>query len=830
MPSRFRLRRHVETKILPGVAAFALAATVLSGAAHARDQIRIVGSSTVFPFSQAVAEQFANMTGRPAPVVESTGTGGGMKIFCQGVGERHPDIAGASRPITDSEFRACRANGVDNITEVLIGYDGLSLTRAKAGPDLNFNKAQLFQALAAEVEVGGQIVANPYQKWSEIDASLPDVEILVFGPPPTSGTRDAWVELVMDEGCSAFAAIAALDDDRRNEVCQRMRQDGPFIEAGENDNLIVQRLAADRHAFGIFGFSFLYENLDTLSGVAIDGVAPSIATIADGSYQVSRPLFFYIKNAHRGVIPGLQEFVSEYVSAEAIGEGGYLGERGLIPLSPKKRAATRDAAESGSDKISFAIGRAFDRGQASPRARTPVIGYALLLIAAMTLAAYVFGRGVGKRIAGVHGPAMHSLPGYHGAFVAAWVAIPALLLVLIWLLLQGPAIDRLLIASLPDSMTDGTSAAAIQLIVSEIKNVATGQVFTEPSPDTLAAAERYRRWGAIAGWAMLAVVSGVMLAALGVARARLAPRFRARNSFERILSALMILCSVVAIITTLGIVVSLVVEAWRFFAMVPITEFLFGLRWEPQIPLRADQVAGLGAFGAIPVFTGTLLIAAIAMLVATPIGLFTAIYLVEYANDRVRAIVKPLTEILAGVPTVVYGFFAVLTVAPAMRQLGGALGVGVSPNSALAAGVVMGIMIIPFISSLSDDALNAVPSAMRDGSLALGATPSETMMKVLLPAALPGITGGVLLGVSRAIGETMIVVMAAGLIASLTANPLNSVTTVTVQIVTLLIGDTEFDSPKTLAAFALGLVLFLVTLVLNVAALAIVRRYREKYD
>ena len=218
------------------------------------------------------------------------------------------------------------------------------------------------------------------------------------------------------------------------------------------------------------------------------------------------------------------------------------------------------------------------------------------------------------------------------------------------------------------------------------------------------------------------------------------------------------------------------------------------------------------------------------MLVATPIGIFTAIYLVEYSSDRARKIIKPIMEILAGVPTVVYGFFAVLTVAPAIREFGGLIGIAVSPNSAIAAGGVMGIMIIPFISSLSDDALNAVPRSMRDGSLALGATPSETMIKVLLPAALPGIVGGVLLGVSRAIGETMIVVMAAGLIASLTLNPLDSVTTVTVQIVTLLIGDTEFDSPKTLAAFALGLVLFLVTLCLNVIALRIVRKYREQYD
>jgi phosphate transport system permease protein len=287
---------------------------------------------------------------------------------------------------------------------------------------------------------------------------------------------------------------------------------------------------------------------------------------------------------------------------------------------------------------------------------------------------------------------------------------------------------------------------------------------------------------------------------------------------------------VAAILTTIGIVVSLFVEALQFFRLVPVTEFLFGVNWEPQISIRPDQIAGAGAFGAIPVFTGTLLIAGIAMLFATPVGLFTAIYLVEYASERVRSVVKPILEILAGVPTVVYGFFAVLTVAPAIRAAGSGIGLDASPNAAIAAGLVMGVMLIPFISSISDDALRAVPRALRDGSLAMGATRAETVSKVLLPAALPGIMGGVLLAVSRGIGETMIVVMAAGLIATLTFNPLDSVTTVTVQIVTLLIGDTEFDSPKTLAAFALGLVLFLVTLGLNVIALRIVNRFREKYD
>jgi phosphate transport system permease protein len=277
-------------------------------------------------------------------------------------------------------------------------------------------------------------------------------------------------------------------------------------------------------------------------------------------------------------------------------------------------------------------------------------------------------------------------------------------------------------------------------------------------------------------------------------------------------------------------VLSLIFEALRFFQLVPLTDFLFGLRWSPQTAIRADQVGSSGAFGAIPVFVGTLLITGIAMVVAVPIGLLAAIYLSDYAGSRTRSVVKPLLEILAGIPTVVYGFFAALTVGPWVRVVAERLGLDVASESALAAGVVMGLMIIPFVSSLSDDVIRAVPQSLREGSLGLGATPSETIRRVVLPAALPGIVGAVLLAVSRAIGETMIVVMAAGLAANLTANPFEAVTTVTVQIVTLLVGDQEFDSAKTLAAFALGLVLFVATLGLNVIALAVVRRYREQYE
>jgi phosphate transport system permease protein len=292
----------------------------------------------------------------------------------------------------------------------------------------------------------------------------------------------------------------------------------------------------------------------------------------------------------------------------------------------------------------------------------------------------------------------------------------------------------------------------------------------------------------------------------------------------------LIVSSTIAIFTTVGIILSLLFEALRFFDRVPLSEFLFGTRWSPQEALRADQVGSSGSFGAVPVFTGTLLITAIAMFVAAPVGLFAAIYLSEYASPRVRSWVKPIMEVLAGIPTVVYGFFAALTVAPIVRDLGNSIGLATASESALAAGLVMGVMIIPYVSSLSDDVINAVPQSLRDGAYGLGATRSEAIRSVVIPAALPGIVGALLLGVSRAIGETMIVVMAAGLAANLTANPLDNVTTVTVQIVTLLVGDQEFDSAKTLSAFALGLVLFVVTLGLNIIALRVVQKYREKYD
>jgi phosphate transport system substrate-binding protein len=327
----------------------AVAALMVGGAASARDQIRIVGSSTVFPYTQAVAEEFTSTTSFASPVVESTGTGGGMRIFCGGIGEGHPDVTGASRAMTKSEFDNCTANGVTDVTEVLIGFDGLSIAQSQQGPDMDLTKAQLYLALAAQVPVNGEWAANPYTRWSEIDSSLPDMPILVYGPPPTSGTRDAFVELAMHAGCEELDYVknGGFDGDWIGDNCSRMRTDGPFVEAGENDNLIVQRLNSDANALGIFGYSFLYENADTLKAAKVVGVEPSFDTIGDGSYTISRPLFFYVKNAHRGVIPGLAEFVELYVSEESMGPGGFLSERGMVPLQDARRKAVQDAAMAG---------------------------------------------------------------------------------------------------------------------------------------------------------------------------------------------------------------------------------------------------------------------------------------------------------------------------------------------------------------------------------------------------------------------------------------------------------------------------------------------------
>ncbi len=454
----------------------------------------------------------------------------------------------------------------------------------------------------------------------------------------------------------------------------------------------------------------------------------------------------------------------------------------------------------------------------------------ILAVGALILIGFQVGHRRSVAIVGGKASQLHSLPGYHGFYIALWCAIPALMVMAAWLVMEPILLDSAVMASLPAEFTASKTDAQLSLILNDIRNIAAGNIASERSEVTVLAAQRYAEWKQTSLIARVIVVLAVAAAAIVYARRRIHPGLRARNAVENVIKTLMILCSLIAILTTVGIVLSLLFESGRFFEKVPFTDFLFGIEWSPQTALRKDQVGSSGAFGAIPLFGGTFLISFIALCVAVPIGLMTAIYMAEYASRKIRSAVKPVVEILAGVPTVVYGFFAALTVAPLFRDTGAVFGIGISSESALAAGVVMGIMIIPFVSSLSDDVINAVPQSMRDGSYGLGATRSETIRKVVLPAALPGIVGGVLLAASRAIGETMIVVMAAGLAANLTANPFEAVSTVTVQVVTLLVGDQEFDSAKTLAAFALGLVLFCITLLLNVIALHVVRKYREQYE
>lgn len=469
------------------------------------------------------------------------------------------------------------------------------------------------------------------------------------------------------------------------------------------------------------------------------------------------------------------------------------------------------------------------------------------VLVVLTIVGYILGRNRAVKTADGQISRLHSVPSYYGFYVGLWALLPSFVLFAIWRTIEGWVALTLAVNRLPEGFVE-QSSTSLDVIETEILNVAYGVIPPAWSkPPVVEAANFYNMLLSISNWALFVI--GVLLALLCVRYAigKITMDLRARNRVEKVVNVLLILCSVVAILTTIGIVMSLLFEAIRFFAVVPISEFLFGLKWSPQIAMRADQVGSSGAFGAVPLFAGTMLITVIAMLVAVPIGLLSAIYMSEYAPKAVRASAKPMLEILAGVPTVVYGFFAALTMAPFVRDvfggfldwlattwvfmtLFGQVEFDVSSESALAAGVVMGVMIIPFVSSLSDDVMNAVPQSLRDGAYGLGATKSETIWQILLPAALPGIVGAVMLAISRAVGETMIVVMAAGLNANLTANPLEAVTTVTTQIATILVGDQEFDSPKTLSAFGLGLVLFVVTLFLNFIALRVVQKYREKYD
>ncbi|SDQ83020.1 phosphate ABC transporter permease subunit PstC [Pseudovibrio sp. Tun.PSC04-5.I4] len=458
--------------------------------------------------------------------------------------------------------------------------------------------------------------------------------------------------------------------------------------------------------------------------------------------------------------------------------------------------------------------------------------YAALLLLVF-VASNFYGRLRAAQVAGNQLSVLHSRPSYHGGYLAILSTLPALAVLLVWAIIEPRLLDTMVINASAD-VVEQLSKPELQAYLRDARAIAFGGIvgFTDAGKEQ--AAEVFKSLAATSLFLKTALIIVLISAGLWYGTKSIRPTMRARHFVERTIMGLLILCSAVAIFTTIGIVLSLIFESLMFFRQIPILDFVFGMHWSPQSAFEGagSETAEVNTeiFGAIPLLMGTMLITAIAISVAAPVGLLSAIYLSDYASGPVRAVAKPMLEILAGIPTVVYGFFAALTVAPFIRGWGESIGLSVSSESALAAGLVMGIMIIPFVSSLSDDVINAVPQSLRDGSAGLGATKSETIRRVVLPAALPGIVSALILAISRAIGETMIVVMAAGLAANMTVNPLQAVTTVTVQIVTLLVGDQEFDSAKTLAAFALGLLLFCITLALNIFALRVVKKYREQYD
>ena len=480
------------------------------------------------------------------------------------------------------------------------------------------------------------------------------------------------------------------------------------------------------------------------------------------------------------------------------------------------------------------------------------IGLLSLILLALAALGFWIGRRRAVALVGGDIRQLHSLPGFYGLYTALLTAVPAFLLIGIWLLVQPLVVDHRAVALIaPADIPAGSSAA---LVMADVRRVTAGLqhlqdqgrdiqpllanaanlkaalndagvvLETEPSPSTLAAATASLHLAAWSNGLMVLAALGLAGAGLIYGLTRITVEYRARNATERFTMVLLMASSLIAVLTTAGIVGSLLVESIHFFQLYPWQDFFFSATWNPKF-------GGGSSLGILPLVWGTLYVSAIALLVAVPIGLMSAIYLAEYASRATRSWVKPAIEILAGIPTIVYGLFALVTVGPLLRDYFAApMGLGDSSSSVMTAGLVMGIMVIPFVSSLSDDIINAVPQSLRDGSLGLGATPSETVRHVVIPAALPGIVGAVLLAASRAIGETMIVVMGAGAAAKLSLNPFEAMTTVTVKIVSQLTGDTEFASPETLVAFALGLTLFCLTLILNIIALIIVRKYREQYE
>ena len=456
----------------------------------------------------------------------------------------------------------------------------------------------------------------------------------------------------------------------------------------------------------------------------------------------------------------------------------------------------------------------------------------LLIGVLLALVAVAYQIGLRKSLSlsgkGNNSAILHSRPGYYGALVALWCGIPAFLILLVWNIVEPSILQHYILQNVPATIASGLDEAGVNVLVDRVQAIASGFGVTDtPAAYELAAAQQLSNIQQIGNYAKFAAVICVAIGGLLWAKKKISQQYRARNQVEKSINVALILCSSVAILTTIGIVMSMFSEALHFFKFVSPIDFFFGTEWNPGFSTSGNAE---GSYGLLPLLWGTLMISAIALLVAVPLGLMIAIYLAEYASPRFRAWAKPAIEVLAGIPTIVYGVFAMMVLGPVFKALGATVGLEINATSALTAGFAMGIMIIPFVSSLSDDIITQVPRSLRDGSLGLGATKSETIRRVVLPAALPGITGAFLLAVSRAVGETMIVVLAAGNSPLLYANPFEAVSTVTVTIVKQLTGDTDFASPQALVAFALGLTLFVITLCLNIIALYIVRKYREQYE
>ncbi|MFU8820962.1 MAG: substrate-binding domain-containing protein [Gammaproteobacteria bacterium] len=668
--------RLLAWMLAAGVALLAAAPAVAAPRSHAV----IAGSSTMFPFAVAVAERQS----RPGPLVLPIGSGAGIAWFCEGLGPDTPDIVLASRAMTPEEASACRVAGVAPLETIEVGHDGIVLATRPDDVLRELGLGELWLALAQRVPDpagGAPWVPNPYRNWSEIRAGLPDRAIRVLGPPATSGTRDIVARLVMQPGCEAALAAHPRPEIERGG-CGQLRRDGAWVDAGENDDGLVARLQADAQALGLVGYGALVRNPGRVAAVCLDGSCPTVASIGAGRYPLARPLYLYLKPAHRAFVPGLDVLAAGFSDPRALAPGGFLARLGLVPASAGPAAAPTTAGIS--------------PGTAAVD---------------------------GKRLAQFVGSA---------------------LLVVLLALAAGLALVR--------------RAAPVH-----------------------AGLERAVRFTLRTGALVAAAVLALMLAAL-------------------------------------------LVPASKFFLQVSPLAFLGGTHWSPESAIRASQAIGEGAFGVLPVVLGSVMVALIALALALPLALAAALHGFAWAGTRYRRTWRVGIRLAALVPAVVYGLFAALTVGPAMAAGAAALGLHASAQSTLAAGLVVGIMLLPVLAVRLGEALDAVPSAAAEAALGLGATRWETLRDIVLPVASPGLGAAVLLAVSRALGETVIVLMAAGLVAAWSLDPLGATTTLTAQMVALMSGTHALDNIRTQLPFVLGLLLAIIVLPLNAWALRILRR------